>query len=322
MEDGTPAAYGGFRIFLMASKATGCCFVDGVFSQRGPGALRPNLSPRQVVYLTLCLCAASLLPASFSTIRTTSFAAFNQLHTITGYGFFAVIYAQALVNILHVMFRRSRLIQIIRIAADVERKLYVRKDVVEGRLRNVSLFCLCFALFDGFKYVIALRYVMVSVLERIGTPGVVVRLLFVLTFIIGCLVVSLWYNLCFWMIVFQSEMVREYFAAINDSLEAALATTRRSFDDAERIRMNLIALRRLLRSVNSYVGAQALLYYAGSVFFLCATLYRIMISEGALTERASRLSHLATMSLGIFLSARAAHRMSEEVSLVVLRFFF
>ncbi|XP_040360674.1 uncharacterized protein LOC121048418 [Ixodes scapularis] len=312
MDGRVPAAYPGYRFFLAVARISGCCFIDGVLFKTGPWMLRPNFRLLSLVHFAFCVFLSLWPPASFVMVRAQSRKTLSQIHSITGYGFYAAIYGQALVNILNMAFKRSDLVDVVRMASQLERRLQVPKKAVERRLRQVSLMCFAFVLFDGFKYMLGLRTVMLLAFSLLDESHVVFRAVFIPGFLLGCVLVTVWYNLSFWMIVYFSEMVRQYFAALNDSLELALSTSKESFEAAERIRTNLVALRKLLTKINSIIGVQALSYYAGSVFFLCATLYRILISEGALTDRVSRLTYLATMSAGIVISTRASHLMSQE----------
>ncbi|KAH7934316.1 hypothetical protein HPB49_024896 [Dermacentor silvarum] len=214
----------------------------------------------------------------------------GQITFITRSGLYFVIYGQVILNFCNLLLRRTQLADIVVTAAKLEPSLHLDMESAAGQIK------VAFYLLRGYD-------------DH-------VKRLFVPWYIASCFLVSTWYNMVFWQIVYFSSLFREYFAALGDRLESEMANESRAESkglSSESVRLNLVELQKLLRKVNAFVGGQALWYYCGSVFFLCAMLYNTATSNAGVAEYASNWSYVAMMAAGIFFSTAAASRMTHEI---------
>ncbi|KAH9380746.1 hypothetical protein HPB48_008872 [Haemaphysalis longicornis] len=245
----------------------------------------------------------------------------NRLNSVTRSGLYVVVYSQALLSFLNMALRRAQLADIARGAAEVERRLRVDPRRVRRRLRKVSLWCLAYCVVDALKLFVGVGINGVSEVFSQAGLSEPVKWLFLPSHFASCVIIAAWYNMAFWQIAYFSSTLAQYFSALSDSLEDGLRPSQSSWtvtDErvraaTEEARANLVELQKLVNKVDVFVGIQGLWYYAGSVFFLCATLYTVVISDTSTADIVLRLSHVAIMAAGIVLSTEASGRMSGEV---------
>ncbi|KAH7938913.1 hypothetical protein HPB52_002301 [Rhipicephalus sanguineus] len=306
---------------MFVAKLAGCPFVDGICGKRdGKKSWLYWLicAPLRLIYSVVCIALCSCIGLVFVSIVVWLDGRTDQIKFVTRSGLYVVIYGQVVLNFCNLLVRRPQLADIVVTAAKLEPSLHLDMDNVRRRLRKVTLLCLLYTLIDAFKYVVGRRGQIKVAFYLLQGYDDHVKRLFVPWYIASCFLVSTWYNMAFWQIVYFSSLFREYFAALGDRLEIEMANECRPESkglSSESVRLNLVELQKLLRKVNSFVGAQALCYYCGSVFFLCAMLYNTATaSNTGVAEVASSWSYVVMMAVGIVFSTAAASRMTREAS--------
>ncbi|KAH7938847.1 hypothetical protein HPB52_001332 [Rhipicephalus sanguineus] len=294
---------------MLTSEIAGCPFV------RRTKSLPWAISLLRLVYFLACATLFSCLLLTYIIIRVWFDKPADQITIVTQAGNYMVVYCQAVVSFLNMLLRRDLLADIVLSAAKLEPKLELDAKASGRRLWKISLLCLLFALADGLKLFAGHSgHISVASFLLEGHSEHLVRL-FWPTYIASCFLLSVWYNMFFWQIVCFSSLFREYLAALACRLEDS---AKRVDDEkclaAENVRVNLVELQRLLRKVDAFVGAQALCYYAGSVFFLCGMLYRLAVSSRTLEEKASRWGYTAAMGMGVVLSTAAVGSINSQVT--------
>ncbi|XP_050048746.1 uncharacterized protein [Dermacentor andersoni] len=321
MDSTSTAVCYGLRVMMFVSKIAGCPFVNGVCGRReckksrlcwlisGPFGLAYS-----VICIALCSCVGLVYVATVLWLNGRT----DQITFITRSGLYFVVYGQVVLNICNLLLRRKQLADIVVTATKLEPSLRLDMKSVRRRLQKVTLLCLLYTLIDAFKYVVGRRGQIKVAFYLFRGYGDHVKRLFVPCYIASCFLVSTWYNMVFWQIVYFSSLFREYFAALSDRLESEMANESRAESkglSSESVRLNLVELQKLLRKVNAFVGVQALWYYCGSVFFLCAMLYyNTATSNVGVAENASNWSYVVVMAAGVVFSTAAASSMTHEAS--------
>ncbi|XP_077531057.1 uncharacterized protein LOC144143126 [Haemaphysalis longicornis] len=247
----------------------------------------------------------------------------SYLNAIIRSGLYFAVYSQIAISFLNLALRRGQLADIFRTAAKLESKLHINRKTFRRRLLKVSILCLLYAVLDGLKYSAALSIHVKAMFYMLKGHSSHVKWLYVPAHILSCLLVAAWYNMPVWHIVYFANMFREYFAALGSRLELELKHDYQSLRgrvtglSTEAVRINLVAIQRLLRSVNTFIGVEAFWYYAGTVYFLCATLYSAAIIKFHILEMSLRVMYVTIMAAGLVMSAHSASRMSEEASKII-----
>ncbi|KAK8788920.1 hypothetical protein V5799_021305 [Amblyomma americanum] len=310
---------------MFICKISGCPFTDVIVNETRGSQNESKTAPirrlLQVTYFIACVCVFSCIGSSYVMIRLWLSKPTDQITLVTQSGIYLIVYIQAVLNFLNLLLRRKQLADIVLSAAKLEPKLHLDVRVVRRRLWKVSLLCLLYTLVDALKHVVGLRGHIGAAFLLMRDRSEHVRRLFVPAYIGSCFLISAWYNVVFWQIVYFSSLFREYFAAVGRCLEDALSPGADARGlAAESVRLKLVELQRLLRKVNSFVGPQALWYYAGSVFYLCGMLYNAATSTTSATQQAIRWTYVAAMAAGVVLTTAAASRMSDEIAGAVITY--
>ncbi|KAL3183824.1 hypothetical protein MRX96_033892 [Rhipicephalus microplus] len=306
---------------MFIAKLAGCPFVVDVCGKMDGKKSRLYwlmCAPLRLTYSVVCIALCSCVGLVYVAIVVWLDGRTDQIEFVTRSGLYVVIYGQVVLNFCNLLIRKTHLADIVVTAAKLEPSLHLEMDSVRRRLRKVTLLCLLYTLIDAFKYVVGRRGQIKVAFYLLQGYDDHVKRLFVPWYIASCFLVSTWYNMAFWQIVYFSSLFREYFAALGDRLEIEMVNECRPESkglSSESVRLNLVELQRLLRKVNSFVGAQALWYYCGSVFFLCAMLYNTATAPNTgVAEVASSWSYVVMMAVGIVFSTAAASRMTHEAS--------
>ncbi|KAH9380104.1 hypothetical protein HPB48_019128 [Haemaphysalis longicornis] len=320
------AFYPGLHVMTFFYKMAGCPYIDTIY---GADDTQSRLLVRFMrkflrgAYLFICICM-SLGPVLTYLARRILFPWYlDPITAIIRTGLYLVVYIQITVSFLNLTFRSGQLSEIFETAAKLEPKLHIDRTSVRRRMLKVSILCLLYVLLDACKYITGLSVHIPAVFQLLKGHSDYIRWLYILAYIVGCILVAAWYNVAVWHIVFFAEMFREYFAALGNRLELELKQESQAQKrgatvlSTEGVRLNLVAIQRLLRSVNSFIGVEVLCFYAVSVFYLCATFYSTAISEIGIFWMIVRVAYATILSAGLAITARAASRMSDEAARIL-----
>ncbi|KAH6923626.1 hypothetical protein HPB50_003252 [Hyalomma asiaticum] len=310
----------GLHVMMFIAKIAGYPFANICGKKEDANSMLYWLiwGPLRLAYSVICIGLSSCIGLVFVAIAVWLNGRTNQIEFVTRSGVYIVIYGQVLFNFCNLLFRRTLLADIVNTAAKLEPGLRLDMERVQRRLRKVALLCLLYTLIDAFKYVVGRRGQIKVAYYLLQSYDDHFKRLFVPWYIASCFLVSTWYNMVFWQIVYFSSLFREYFAALCDRLEFEMAASESRVESkglpCETVRLNLVELQKLLRKVNSFIGGQALWYYCGSVFFLCAMLYNTATASNVgAPEVASSWSYVVMMAAGVVFSTAAASRMTREI---------
>ncbi|KAH7938755.1 hypothetical protein HPB52_000174 [Rhipicephalus sanguineus] len=308
------AAYPGYRTFLMTCKLTGCCFVNGLWTKQHAGELSANIAPSYVCY---CVITLLFYVWSLGVIVTTQAGpreGLSRTAAVIFYGFYILVYVQAAVNAVIIATRSARLLEILRTCAALEAQLHLRRTEVKRRLTKVSRWCLALAILDSIKYVVSDRKVIPSALRLMTAVHDWIKIVAVCLYCVGVFLVGMWFGMTFWLIVYNANVMREYFAGANETLVRALVTPSGCARTLQNVRLHQAELRRVLLMMNSVLGIPSVLLYGQGVFFMCATTFGVLLSGVSVVDRILSAAYAVSMAVILIVSAKAAHNMTSEAN--------
>ncbi|KAL3187289.1 hypothetical protein MRX96_025597 [Rhipicephalus microplus] len=308
------ASYPGYRTFLMTCKLTGCCFVNGLWTKQHASELSANIAPSYVCYCVVTLLFYGWSLGVITTSQVGPREGLTRTATVIFYGFYILVYVQAAVNAVIIASRSARLLEILKTCAALEAKLHLRRAEVRRRLTKVSRWCLVLAILDSIKYVVSDRKVIPSALKLMTAVHDWIKIMAVCLYCVGVFLVGMWFGLTFWLIVYNANVMREYFAGANETLVRALVAPSGCARTLQNVRLHQAELRRILSMMNSVLGIPSVLLYGQGVFFMCATTFGVLLSGVSVLDRILSAIYAVSMAVILVVSANAAHKMTSEAN--------
>lgn len=309
-----PALYPGYRLFFLFCRVAGCCPIEGLLTKARPRDLRVRTGPWYAVYMFVVF-----LLFLWSGAGVVAFQ--RKLSTFTigtpimvSYVYCALLYVVAAANAVCVFWNTRSFLDLVLVCGALEARIGLRRSPdVEKRLTCLSRRFLLFVVLDGAKFLVFTGRIVTMVLPYLGKLHNWYKLILIALFVAGVFLLGLWFALFFWLMAYNAGVLREYFACVNDSLVCALKAPSGCTRSLREVRLNQAALRDVLFKMNSLLGFQIVVYYAGSVCFMCATLYGIVYPNASTADRLIRGLFSVFAVASLFVSTKSVHSMTAEV---------
>ncbi|CAN7993377.1 unnamed protein product [Ixodes pacificus] len=311
------AIYSGYRPFFLFCKLTGCCSIQGLWNKK-LYELKVKMTLRSVLYSFLLLTCYVWTLALFVEVLVKKHFQHptSPISTMIGlfYGYYVLLYLQSTVNAFTLVRHAGALLAIIRDCSSLETQIGLDKDRVRRSLIIVSRGCLGFMVLDCIKSLTLAYRVIPAAWLHLSWVHDWVKIVCVALFLIGVMLVGLWFSMSFWMIVYNAYVIRHYFTRVNELLVGGLSMGGDCARALQKVRWYQAEIRDIVSRYNSVLGLQSTFYYGGSVYFLCVTVFGAFVSSISVLERIVRSVFAITMAMGLLVSARAGHKMTSEVS--------
>ncbi|CAN7937569.1 unnamed protein product [Ixodes hexagonus] len=311
----TPAIYAGYRQFFVFCRVTGCCFIDGLLTRHRPSDLKIKIWSWYILYFLAILYF--FLWAMVMLVGAESNRPINDTPNFIFYGYSALAYTQAALNMLSMLRHGGAFLEIVRTCGNLEIAIGLQRDAVRKRLDTVSRRCLMFMVLDGSRGFAVTKRVLPLTLQFMRSLHDWVKIGLLVCFEVGLYVVYMWMSLGFWLIVYNASAMKEYFACVNARTVQALTGPTGSTESLQQVRLNHAALRDLVLKINNALDIQITLYYGTSIYYICASAFGVLLTRLGPLERVIRALYLVCLSTGLFVSARAAHNMTTEVKQIL-----
>ncbi|EEC15852.1 hypothetical protein IscW_ISCW012700 [Ixodes scapularis] len=310
------AIYSGYRPFFLFCKLTGCCSIQGLWTKTLFDELKVKMTIWSALYSFLLLtCYVWTLVLFVEILVKQHFQhPSSPISTVKGlfYGYYVLLYLQSTVNAFTLVRHAGALLAIIRDCSSLETQIGLEKDRVRRRLIIVSRGCLGFMVLDCIKSLTLAYRVVPAAWLHLSWMHDWVKIVCVAFFLIGVMLVGLWFSMSFWMIVYNAYVLRHYFARVNELLVEGLSMGGDCGRALQRVRWYQAEIRDIVSRFNSVLGLQSTFYYGGSVYFMCATVFGAFLSNISVLVRIVRSVFVITMAIGLLVSARAGQKMTSE----------
>lgn len=311
-----PAIYAGYRQFFVFCRIAGCCFVNGTFIRHGCSDLKIKIWSWYILYVLAGLWF--YFWAMAVVIGSESNRPIFDTPNMIFYGYNALINIQAAISMLSLLRHSGTYLEIIKTCGDLEEAIGLPREQAQKKFEKISRRCLIFMVLDSAKGLAINKRVLPLSLRFMWSLHDWVKMGLLVCFEVGVYLVGIWVSLSFWLVVYNASVLKEYFACVNARMVQALTDPTGPAESLQRVRLNQAALRGMVLKINNAFDLQVTLYYGISIYFLCASLYGVLLFTLTYADRAMRAIYVACLATSVYVSARAAHNMTSEVRLFLI----